>query len=251
MKHKLCGFTLVELLIVFSITGMLVSLLLPAVQASREAARRSDCQNNLHQIGLAFQLHEAAHRTFPTNGWGYLWIGDPDKGYGTEQPGGWIFNILEYLEQGSVRNISAGLPTDSPMKRTALAEMLQTPVTGLNCVSRRPNILRTAEIEHFNPRNSDKVTWTVRSDYAANAGDLYKTAPSDNDGEDYDQLRSGDCEYIRNGAGPESVEDAGSEKWTREFSRLADVCNGVVYAQSIVAYKDLRGVLPIVVDEEF
>ena len=84
------GFTLVELLVVIAIIGILIALLLPAVQAAREAARQSQCKNNLKQLALGCLNHENAYKQFPTNGWGYSWVGDADRGFDWRQPGGWI-----------------------------------------------------------------------------------------------------------------------------------------------------------------
>ena len=98
------GFTLVELLVVIAIIGILVALLLPAVQAAREAARKAQCMNNLKQMALGAQQHESAQGFFPTGGWGCSWTGDPDRGFTKKQPGGWIYNILPYIgEQVAAR----------------------------------------------------------------------------------------------------------------------------------------------------
>src|SRR5262249_25487304 len=86
------GFTLVELLIVIAIIGVLIAILLPAVQAAREAARRTSCQNNLKQVGLAIHNFETAHKRLP--------IGSKKSaaGWGTS----WWVDILRDLEEGSL-----------------------------------------------------------------------------------------------------------------------------------------------------
>lgn len=67
--------TLIEVLVVISIVGMLMSLLLPAVQAARESARLITCENHLKQLGVAVLNHETAYRHFPSGGWGFAWAG--------------------------------------------------------------------------------------------------------------------------------------------------------------------------------
>jgi prepilin-type N-terminal cleavage/methylation domain-containing protein len=105
------GFTLVELLVVIAIIGMLVALLLPAIQAAREAARRTDCKNRLKQMGVAIQNHATALRVFPTGGVGVY----PDianfvaggRPYGPNKQGlNWCYQILPYLEQGAIRGLT-------------------------------------------------------------------------------------------------------------------------------------------------
>ncbi|WP_261361281.1 DUF1559 domain-containing protein [Aeoliella straminimaris] len=163
------GFTLVELLVVIAIIGILVALLLPAVQAAREAARRATCQNNLRQVGIAMHSHHSAYGYFPTGGWGYVWTGDPDRGSDRRQPGGWAFSILPYLEQTTLQKLGRGASEQD--KRTLAAEVASTPVASLNCPSRRALDVYPYGGSH-EVRNAEPAELVFKTDYAANAGDL-------------------------------------------------------------------------------
>jgi prepilin-type N-terminal cleavage/methylation domain-containing protein/prepilin-type processing-associated H-X9-DG protein len=92
------GFTLIELLVVIAIIGVLCAILLPAIQAAREAARRSSCSNNLRQMGLGLHGYHEAHSTFPM---GYVATPDPDP-YQTSPGWGWGAMILPQIEQSAL-----------------------------------------------------------------------------------------------------------------------------------------------------
>ena len=101
IQTRRSGFTLVELLVVIAIIGVLVALLLPAVQAARESARRSQCLNNMKQIGLALHMHHNARGDFPVgqvqahNCW-------MEEGHGLNARMGWFPPLLEYIEGGNI-----------------------------------------------------------------------------------------------------------------------------------------------------
>jgi prepilin-type N-terminal cleavage/methylation domain-containing protein len=103
------GFTLVELLVVIAIIGILVALLLPAIQSAREAGRRTQCKNNLKNIGVALSNFENTHKVFPSGGLRHLDAGyglpqnlENGKPLGPERQGlGWAFQLLPYIEETS------------------------------------------------------------------------------------------------------------------------------------------------------
>ena len=128
-KNRL-GFTLVELLVVIAIIGILVALLLPAVQTAREAARRTQCVNQTRQMGLAILNLESAIRTLPSGGiapWPNIEdYSNGGKAFGPSKQGlSWAFQILPYLEEGSIH----GLVTTE--------QIAESPVNMYFCPSRR------------------------------------------------------------------------------------------------------------------
>lgn len=169
------GFTLVELLVVIAIIGILVALLLPAVQAAREAARRNQCKNNLKQLALACLNYESTHKMLPAGGWGFQWVGDPDWGVGEKQPGGWIFSISPFIEETATQQIGAGLGNnilaETTPKKDALMQLISTPIAAVLCPSRRASQLYPSNPTNlmFNASRNENSMY-AKNDYAANAG---------------------------------------------------------------------------------
>src|SRR5438045_3389044 len=96
-----CGFTLVELLVVIAIIGILVALLMPAIQAAREAARRSQCMNNMRQLGIAIHNHVSAKSVLPSGGEGTNWLTN-GTGFDTNST---FTQLLPYLEEVTVADL--------------------------------------------------------------------------------------------------------------------------------------------------
>jgi prepilin-type N-terminal cleavage/methylation domain-containing protein/prepilin-type processing-associated H-X9-DG protein len=127
LKHR--AFTLVELLVVIAIIGILVALLLPAVQAAREAARRNQCSNNLKQIGLACHNHVDAKRVLPP---GYLVGLDPDS---TSPGWSWATYLLPYLEENPLyQQLTLTQPVESQSATKTVLGVFLCPSDMVNAV---------------------------------------------------------------------------------------------------------------------
>ncbi|MDO4584760.1 MAG: DUF1559 domain-containing protein, partial [Planctomycetia bacterium] len=206
---------------VIAIIGMLVGLLLPAVQQAREAARTMQCNNQLRQMGLACMNHESALRKFPSGGWNYRNGGDPDAGFGATQPGGWAYSLLPYLEQTALFQLGSDGVVDTPtgtyMEESGIRT--QTPVAVFNCPSRRaPKTYRSGGYPtNAIPANSDG-TYVAKGDYAANVGSYASTGESN--------------------FWPSNIPD-GYEK-TKSRNRTRSDHNGVIYDCSEVTLGEIR-----------
>lgn len=215
------GFTLVELLVVITIIGILIALLLPAVQMARESGRQTQCRNNVKQLALACLSHEQATGRFPTGGWGHSWTGDADRGNDRRQPGGWIFNILPYIEQQAVHNMGAGLPETE--KNALHIQRMGVPLSILYCPTRRAAVtypyialIATAGEGLFNADGSPETVG--RSDYAANLGvGLVSWNP---------------------GTGPGTLEEGDADA-SGQFSSIAKKATGIVYTGSMIRVADV------------
>lgn len=213
------AFTLIELLVVITIIGILTALLLPAVQAAREAARQTQCKNNLKQLALAFDNHVSASQCYPSNGWGHYSIGDPDCGTGQDQPGGWIYNILPYIEQQSLREQGRAMATDEKLQ--AMVRVVQSPLAALRCPARPASTLSPSRPQGVKDPSGTIIAVlsgvsVARTDYAVNEGDCYLTtapvSPESADWPEYTKQMNGIC-YQRSQATPAMIQDGLSQTY--------------------------------------
>ena len=161
------AFTLVELLVVIAIIGVLVALLLPAVQAAREAARRTQCKNNLKQLGLACQNFHDTHTFFPLGGTEnrvYLSFTNGKADGPRNQFLGWPYQLLAFIEDGNAkRNAEAAGAASGSVQGTAALQDHAVPL--YNCPSRR-GPTKGADVD----TNTQKASYLI--DYAGAIGGI-------------------------------------------------------------------------------
>ncbi len=211
------GFTLVELLVVITIIGILMSLLLPAVQQIRAAARQLQCKNHLKQLSLGLLNSETTFKSFPSAGWGNGWAPHPARGSGRAQPGGWGYAILPFIEQQAVYDLGNTVQRNDENSndlQNSNVQRLAFPIPVYHCPSRR-----SPEVLPFNstagqPRLCGNIEESARTDYAINGGHT----------------------FIQFGQGPQSLQDGDQDQG---FPNSAGT-TGIVFVRSRVKMSAIK-----------
>jgi prepilin-type processing-associated H-X9-DG protein len=201
----------------------------------------AQCRNNVMQLALGCLHHENAIRRLPTDGWGAWWTGDADLGTAPQQPGGWLYNVLPYIEQQAMHDMGARMPT--AQKNAANAQRYAIPLSVFYCPTRRrviayPWVVAEAVV------NCSPTTPVVasRSDYAINGGDVY-TAPG-RVGENGPITTYWAGNFI---GGPDSLADGGVAPCSpqqaalarQQFAWIAQGATGVGYCGSLIKLSDI------------
>jgi prepilin-type processing-associated H-X9-DG protein len=213
----------VELLVVIAIIGILVALLLPAIQAAREAARRTQCSNQLRQLAISFHNHHGTNKHLPTGGWWVTFLGYPEYGFGKEQPGGWMYNILPFMEESALHDLGKG--ATGAARRLATKQRVESPFEGMTCPSRRSANLYNYGSSTLTFVDCDAFAQCSKTDYAANAGDNLSPEPT------------GGLPY-----GATTYEEGLNHDWSQVATlnlRLETVFTGVVFARSKISFRQI------------
>ena len=182
MNRPRRGFTLIELLVVIAIIAVLIALLLPAVQAAREAARRTQCVNNMKQIGLALMNYESANGVFPAS-----YLGNPNlsgTAYGITYPDdgwngwpgfGWGTMILSYIEQSPLYasfniNLPCWAPDNTTSAMTKVSVFICPSVSTSTDAFALPRYTSGTSDNPSNPVPFSPAIYFAQSDYVMNAG---------------------------------------------------------------------------------
>ena len=221
-KNRRSGFTLIELLVVVAIIGILMALLLPAVQRARESARETKCDNNIRNMAIACLNAETRLEALPSGGWHPGWVGDPDRGIGAKQPGSWAYQILPFMEQTGLFQLGQDNNAEkvTGVQKKGAGEGGGGVLPIFFCPTRR--VAQTYPASGYGSLNSDVQAEAAKCDYAGNWGDTLKepmaTTPT-----------PGDLASARTFT---------AKQWTQ--GALAEDTTGTLYRHSAVTMGEIR-----------
>lgn len=206
------------------------------MQSAREAARRSACQKNLKQIAVAALGHESAKGHLPTGGWGLAWTGDPDRGFGPRQPGGWIYSILPFAEEQPLHSLGAG--QSGAARQAANTQRVATPVAAMYCPTRRsPTSYPWTQSWTFVGTSTPAAVG--RADYAANGGSVYHQTGELASGPATPPWSSAPAGGSPN-AGPADLAKGSDAAAQAHFRRFATATTGVVHCGSALKMSQVQ-----------
>lgn len=174
-QMKTRGFTLIELLVVIAIIAILIALLLPAVQQAREAARRTQCKNNLKQIGLALHNYHDVHLAFPP---GFVWTTTDAE----DNHWAWSTFILPFIDQAPLFAVLNPGPTTATQALTTNLSALQTPFPAFRCPSATGPDVNSDADRGFVDGNGDDRDITTSNYVAVNSSAELRPLGADVDG---------------------------------------------------------------------
>ncbi|MDA7979301.1 MAG: DUF1559 domain-containing protein [Pirellulales bacterium] len=187
-----------------------MTITIPLAVKARESARETACANNLVALIRGVQNYQLTFGFYPSNGWGYRWVGEPGQGPGKDQPGSWAYSTLPYVER--LRQSSLDRLDGSQSWISGVEDLLTMPNSLLRCPSRGAGALVNNNPNRV-PFNARWLTTVYRTDYVANEGDR----------------------HLKTGPGPSRLSDVDTHAWPNN-----GIATGVMFLRSEITPQQIH-----------